>query len=524
MRSPAHGLAKPPRNNTAGSRFIINVGSNLGYLVLNTLVMLWYIPFLVHHLGVAAYGMISLANSLVTYSAIVSISVDSSINRFLAIDLNQGIDARANQTFNTALALSLGACGILLVPAGIVVYYFPALFNVPAGLGLATQFLFATVGIATLATIISGNFGVVSVITHRFDLRNLVRSLTSLSRVGVVALCFLIWPPSLWHVAAGFIISACIGFIGDVLVWRRLTPQLDIDWHDIDRHRFRELLSLSGWVTVNEFGFLLLTQVNLIIVNAAFGAEMTGRYGALLPLGSLIVTMTGTVSEVVRPAIMARYAAGDIDGLRGLAGRSVKILVAGLALPIGLLCGFGGPLLSLWLGPDFGQLNLLLIVLVSHLTVNLGIMPLLYVITAYNRVKFQGLLTIALGVLNVILAMAFARWSGWGAVGVAAAGAIVWTIRNLVFLSGYSAVIMGLRWWTFYGPLIGGLVGTLGVALVGRLILQLWWPSGWLALGAMAAAISALYGIFAYAFALNHSDRDLLWSLLRRKPYRMTAQ
>ena len=195
---PAQGHAgipaKPPLSEIARSRFVTNVCSNICYVVLNTALMIWYVPFLFHHLGVAAYGMIPLANSLVMFASIISASLDVSINRFLAIDLNQGNDAGANRTFNTALALSLAAGGILLLPAGIVTYLFPVLFNVPAGLELATQFLFASVGITMLAAILGRSFGVASLITHRFDLYNIVRSLTSLSRAGVVALCFLFWP------------------------------------------------------------------------------------------------------------------------------------------------------------------------------------------------------------------------------------------------------------------------------------------------------------------------------------------
>jgi membrane protein EpsK len=517
--SPRGVSTTPSLADTASSRFAINVSSNLCYVVLNAALMVWYIPFLVRHLGVAAYGMIPLANSLVICAAILSSSLDVSITRFLAIDLNQGNTARANRTFNTALALSLAACGVLLVLAGTVTYFFPVLFNVPSGLEPATQFLFAGMGITTLAAILSGTFGVASLITHRFDLRNVIRALTSLSRIGVVALCFTFWPASLWHVAIGFIISACIGLIGDVMVWKRLTPQLHIDHRDIDSSQFRALLGLSGWSAINQVGLLLLLQVDLLIVNVLFGAESTGLYGSVLLLPALVLMMTETVVAVLSPAIMARYAVGDIAGMQRLASCSVKLLGVGLALPIGLLCGFGRPLLHLWLGPQFAQLDFLLILLVGHLTVNLAVRPLAYVLTAYNRVKAQGLVTLALGVGNVGLAIALARWSGWGMVGVAAAAAIVWTIKNPVFLSSYSAVVMRQRWWTFHAPLIAGALGTLGVAVAGRFASQFWSQTDWLTLGATATGISAAYAVTAYVICLNRSDRDLLRSFLHRRSH-----
>jgi membrane protein EpsK len=248
-----------------------------------------------------------------------------------------------------------------------------------------------------------------------------------------------------------------------------------------------------------------------------FGSEMTGLYGAILVFPLLIDTMVETILSVLSPAIIAQYAVGDIDGMRRTASSSVKISGIGLALPVGLLCGFGGPLLNLWLGPAFARMDLLLVLLVGHFTVNAAIRPLCYVLNAYNRVKVQGLVTLALGVVNVVLAIAVAQWTGWGAAGVAAACAVVWTARNAVFLSSYIPVVMRLHWWTFYAPLALAALSTLGVAVAGRLVLQLWWPTTWLALGMLATATSVLYGVFAYTVCLSHSDRRLLLSLLRRR-------
>jgi membrane protein EpsK len=503
--------------DVARNRFAMNVGTNLAYVVVNTLLMVWYVPFLVRHLGVAAYGMIPLANSLVMYASIVSASLDVSISRYLAIDLNQGKEDHASRTFNSALVLSLIACAVLLIPAAIVTFLYPMLFDVPAGMERETQFLFASVVLTVLLAILSGVFGVSTLIKHRFDLRNIVRMIVSLSRIGIVVLCFTAWFPSLWWVAVAFIVSACFGLIGDVVLWRTLTPQLGLDYRNVDRRQFRALLNLSGWASINQIGSLLLMQIDLLVVNAFFGAEMTGRYGSIMLFTTLILTMTSTVVGVLSPAIMARYAVEDFEGLRRIAIRSVKLLGVGLALPVGLLCGLGAPLLTLWLGADFADLDVLLTLLVGHFSVNLAVRPLLYILTAYNRVRVQALLTLVLGVGNLALAIALASWGGWGAAGIAAAAALVWTVKNVLFLSSYCARVMGLRWWTFYAPLVPAALGTLGVAVAGRQAAQFWWPSTWLELAIVMSGIAAVYAVLAFAISLNRADRSLLFSILGRK-------
>jgi len=73
----------------ARSRFGLNIVSNLAYLALSTLLMLWYIPFLIDSLGVSGYGLVPLVTAVVGYAAIIADSLSVTVLRFLAIDINK---------------------------------------------------------------------------------------------------------------------------------------------------------------------------------------------------------------------------------------------------------------------------------------------------------------------------------------------------------------------------------------------------------------------------------------------------
>ncbi|MFN3670477.1 MAG: lipopolysaccharide biosynthesis protein [Bosea sp. (in: a-proteobacteria)] len=506
----------PAAFDQGANRFFVNVTSSIAYVVLNTVLMIWYVPFLIGHLGLAAYGMVALVNALLMILAVVTDSLTGGTFRYLAIDLNRGDAPAAMRTFNTALALAVIGCGVILLPIAATAYYLPTLFRIPLELVAETRFLLLSTSLLAFTALLGGTFGASSLIAHRFDLRNIVRALTTLGRVGIVALCFMIWPASLWHVGAGMIAAALLGLAGDMILWKRLTPQLGIQPRLIDSSQFRPLIGISGWTAVNTVGALLLMQVDLLVVNAFFGSEMTGRYGSIILLPTLIYTLMEAVIPILSPAIMASYATGDIAGLRRTALQSVRLLALILALPVGLLCGLGRPLLSLWLGPSFADLDIILIFLVCHLTVTLATRPLSYVLTAHNKVKLQGLVTLALGVANIALVVALARYSSFGAAGVAAAGALAWTVRNGVFISTYSATLMGLRWHAFYGPLALGVGVAVAIAMAGQVSARLWWPSDWFSLATTAAAISLAYCGLAYAIGLTAAERALLRGLAKR--------
>lgn len=505
--------ARTGQEDHSGSRrFSVNVLSSVGFISLNLGLMVWYVPFLVSNLGLAAYGMLSLANSLVLYLAIVTDSLNGSVFRYLGIDLSQGDVASANRTFNSALALALLACCVLLVPVAVTCYLLPLMFQVPPDLVAATRLLLVAVGVTALTALVGGVFGVSSLIRHRFDLRNIVRSLVALCRIGVVALLFAAGSPSLVHVGIGLILAAAIGLAGDILLWRKLTPELSIDHCLIESARFRPLIGLGAWSAINVIGVLLIMQIDVIIVNQLLGPEATGRYASVLLFPVLIYTLGEAVLPVLSPAIMAHYATGEKQALQDLARRSVRLLAVGLALPIGLLCGMGAPLLTLWLGPAFADLETVLLLLVAPLTINLATRPLSYVLTAYNEVRVQGLVTLALGAANIVLAIALVR-AGWGLVGVPAAAALVWTVRNVLFVSSRSGLLLGLRWYAFNGHLAIGLLGMAGVAALGRILCALWWPTDWLSLASFAAMIAIAYGAFAYFIFITKADRELIASV-----------
>lgn len=505
-----------PEDHSGSRRFSVNVLSSVGFITLNVGLMVWYVPFLVSNLGLAAYGMLSLANSLVLYLAIVTDSLNGSVFRYLGIDLNQGDLASANRTFNSALILAVLASCLLLVPIAATCYLLPLMFQVPPDLVAATRFVLAAVGVTALTALVGGVFGVSSLVRHRFDLRNIVRSLVALCRIGVVVLLFAAEPPSLVHVGIGLILASAIGLAGDVLLWRKLTPELSISPRLTESARFRPLIGLGAWSAINVIGVLFIMQVDVIIVNQLLGPEATGRYASVLLFPVLIYTMGEAVLPVLSPAIMAHYATGNEQALQDLAKRSVRLIAIWLALPIGLLCGMGAPLLALWLGPAFADLETVLVLLVAPLTINLATRPLSYVLTAYNEVKVQGLVTLALGAANVVLAIALVR-AGLGLAGVPAAAALVWTIRNVLLVSSRSAVLLGLRWYAFNGHLAIGLLGMAGVAALGRILCALWWPAGWLSLASFAAVIALAYGAFAYFVFMTKRDRELVSSVFARR-------
>ena len=505
----APGAARPQVG-----RFAINLVSNVGQLGLSMIVGAWYVPFLVRKLGPAAYGLIPLAGSITWYMALITLGLNSAVGRYLTIALEQDNHRRANLIFNTSFWGSIALTAFLLVPAALGMVYLDRIIRVPSGFGLQARWLFAATAAAFLLNEIKTPFDVSSFCRNRFDLRNIVAIGEVLARVGVVVLLFFVVAPSINYVGFGIFFGTVASTVGAVWLWKLLTPTLVINPKCFDWGVLRELTTTGGWVIINHIGAILYLTIDLLVANRMFGAEQSGEFAAVLQLPLLVRTLGSTVGAVFSPTVLFYYARQDFDGLMAYLTRAVKCLGLALGLPISLMCGFSEPLLRLWLGPRFSSLHPLLFLMSAHLCINVPILPLLGLQLATNRVKVPAVVTMVTGIANLGLALVLAGPVGWNLYGIAAAGAIMLTLKNVFFTPIYGAHVLGKPCGVFFRQLALIVAVTAVSILFCRGVLWLGPIEGWDQLAMVSLGISALYGLVVYRLILTVEERKMVRSLM----------
>lgn len=490
-----------------------NLVSNGVVLGLRILLGLWFTPYLIRHLGVEIYGLLPLAFTLTAYLSIITLSLNNAAGRFLAIDLKKKDKFSSNRTFNTILCGNVGVIVLSLPLVAAVLNFIPRLFNIPAGHEVLAKYLFLTVFATYLLNLLRSSFSISSWALNRIDLHNVFLALYFVSRTAFVVLLFSFFRPSLFHLGTGFLLAACVWLAGDIYLWRKLTPHLRINPACFDRTRFTQLFSLGGWLLVNQLGVVLFLKIDLILANTMLGARIAGEYGSVLLFSSLLQQLAYQINTTLTPSFVRKYASGDMEALRRLSQLAVKCMGLVLVLPVGLICGFSRPLLLLWLGKEFLHLQPLLIILTVHLALNMAVRPLFGMNIAFNKVRVPGLVTLGLGLINLLLAILLVR-SGWGVWGIAVPCAISVSLRNFFFIPLYTARVQKLPWFTYYPELL--LLALLNVVLIGFVFVsdQLFAIKTWLALAVLAVAISLAYALFAYRMLLSRAEKSSLWKLL----------
>jgi O-antigen/teichoic acid export membrane protein len=491
-------------------RFAANLTSNLANFSLNILIGFWFTPYLIRHLGLANYGLIPLATVVVSYMSIFTLSINSSVSRFLTVALNRERSGEANRLFNTSLfsLLALAAVLLLFVLGGSL--WVDKFLNVPPGAEQQVRILFAFAGVAFLINAVFAPFSVPAFSCNRLELSNFVAIVQTLARVGLVVALFALLSPQLWQIGSSLLLSALVAAGGGIFIWRSLAPELRIQRADFDWGTLKAITQTSGWVFLVQVGTILFLSIDLVVVNRLMGPLANGRYAAVLQWSTMLRGLAGTVAGIFTPMLLAHFARGDSDALVKDTRRAIKFLGIFIALPIGLICGFSRPLLTLWLGKNFTPLAPLMVLLVAPLSVNLAIMPLFTIALAKDEMRMPGIVSLVTGVLNLGLALLLCGPVGWGMYGVAAAGAIVLTGKNLIYMPLFAARLTHRPWFTFYREM-----GTITTAtlIIGGLS---WAFSSWLTLFNwplfLAACIgtSLLYGTYVYFLALKMDERGII--------------
>lgn len=514
---------------TSGPRAHLQLRGNLlgriAAFIISLVVGLWFPPYLIHHLGLAVYGLVPLANQLTSYTNVLNTAFTTSIGRYLTLDLSRGDDDAATRTLSTAVFGGV-ALGVLIVApvAALLIWGAPHFLRTPPGTETALRWLL----MGTLGAFLLGflnNFGIVAFARNRLDALSVADCLSVLSRVGVVVLLFALLGPSVWHVGMGFLAGAAVLLVGYAVAWRLLAPAVRLVWSAFSLSKLREMLGMSGWMSINALGGIIFLQVDLLLINRIVGPEAGGAYGAVLQWSALLRTLSYVVAGVVDPTLIGRFGQADEEGMLRLARQAVKLLGLLLALPIGLICGLSGPLLTTWLGADFAGYWKLMWVLNLHLATNLVVRPMNTTNIARDQVRWPAVATLVAGLGNVALAILLAGRLGWGMYGVAAAGAIALTLRNSVFQPIYTSMATGRGPLVFFPCLLWPLAAASGLGLGTSYLASVVDLSGWPRLMATGTAAALVYAAVTYKLALSAEDRRSLALFLRpgRKPEGATA-
>jgi O-antigen/teichoic acid export membrane protein len=491
-----------------------NLIANGIYFMLNAIIGILLVPFFVNSLGVASYALVPLATSITNYINLVVQSLNTSVSRYLTIDLQRNEIGKANVTFNTAVFGILGLILLIFPLAILVSYYAPDFFKIPENQESAARILFLGVISSFLLSSWSSNFGVSLFAYNRLDLINIINAISTLVQVGLMVLLFKLVSPNLIYIGMSYFLGSIAAFIVTIFFSQKINPYMKINIKDFHRSKVKEITQMGGWVIINQIGSLLFLQIDLIVVNKLFGTAAGGEYSIVLTWSMMLRSIASMLIGVLTPITLTYYARGKTDELINISKAAVKLTGLAMALPIGYICGFAPQLLTIWVGPEFAKLSPLVILMLVHLAINLPVTPLFAINIAYNKVRLPGVVTFIMGIGNFLLAIIIPYITGWNYYGVALAGAIMLTLKNAFFTPWYATKVLEISKTTFINSMIPGVVAMIVTGVLSGMIENYLQISGLVPLVICGLVLTIVYMYISWEFCLKQSEKNIVESFL----------
>ena len=415
--------------------------SNLTGTVVALAVGFFLMPFVVHHIGLTAFGIWMLVTSLVGYMGVLDMGLAPTLVKKSAEHLAKEDKQGLNQTVSTIFTLYL-LSGVLV---GTVIFglsfVLPHVFNIPLEdinifktvlwiVGLQVAFNFP---MSIWRGLMSGlqDFHIINGIAITTNLLKAVATvLLLMSGFGVISLIWL-----------GFGVAA-IGWLAGMFWVRRRIPYLQIKVSWFEWAKVKDLARFSGVMFIWGITGRVLHHSDRIIIGLFLPIASITIYEVGLRICEYSRQLLSSVLSTVMPAASELNAKNDKMRLQKLYLKGTKyLLVAYTAVVVALLL-FGKEFIHLWMGEGFEQSVWIMYALIIgslYQTQNLMAHAML---AGMEKLQVFTKVMIAYPIVNIILSIIFVIH--WGLIGVALATTLTYLLVETYFIL-YTTKIFGTR-------------------------------------------------------------------------------
>lgn len=339
--------------SSAANNLIAGTFTKYLLLAFNIGTGIFLMPFTVHHLGQAEYGLWMLVGSMTYYFQLLDMGYGNGIVRHIVAADRQGDVDGVNRIASTFVCvygvIGLAACVAIVALIVWVVPRFPHL--TPAEVWTA-QVLMAILGARVALGFPMTVFGAVTNARQGFVLNNGVAIVAVLTNAALTYVVLERGHGLIALVAATTLVNI-LGYGGYAWTAKRVFPELRIRARYFSRRHWREVTTFSVFLFVIQIASQISFNIDNIVIGAVMGTAAVAVYTVALRLGEYQRRLCDQFSGMLFPVAMGFGAEGNVAALRQtlIEGTRVAVtLVVGASI---CLVGFSGPLIRHWMGPGF---------------------------------------------------------------------------------------------------------------------------------------------------------------------------
>ena len=424
-------MSRPPARLRRGGWSVHNVAASYGGTVAEGLVFILLTPFLVRELGLAQYGLWSLAVAFVDWAQMCDLGLREGIMKFTAAHQARAESREVRRVADAALFVYvIIGLAVLVLLAAFCWMILPSLVHRTSSLELMRAAVML-LGVSTAISFPAGIAGTLLEGLSRFEILNAIRVGHAALRLALVVLA-LQFGFGVFGLAAAELIARLGLHAARWASLIRVYPDL-VPRPKAHRGVLTRLFDFGLWNVARQIAEVTMARMNEPVLSIfaglpSVGAFHAGRRLATMP-GEAIVPMAG----VLFPLSSEMEAGGREEALRETLFKSTKIASV-IALPLVLILAFGAaPIQTNWLGNRAPEAEgVMRVFAVAFLFVACA-MPAESMLLGWGRVRLLALAGVAHTVVTLAVGIPLTR--RLGAVGLAIASLVaVISTQFVVFL------------------------------------------------------------------------------------------
>lgn len=281
-------------------------------LLITTVIGLYSSRVILLELGADNFGLYAVVGGIVAMMNLMSTTMISTSNRFIAVEIGKKGKNNSNRIFNTLILLHIIFGILLLLIVEIAgVWYITTYLNVAVEKIPDALFVLHLSAVAAVISTINMPYQGLITVHEKFSVKAMVETAHSLLHLGAVFLLIYHTGNKLraytTYVLVIQLFSALVYFLYSKVKYSEI-----VTWR-INRilNDYREVTRFFGWQFVYVAGAVGSRQGGAIILNLFFGTVLNAAFGIANKINEFVFSFVKNLNQAAVPQIMKSYSGGN---------------------------------------------------------------------------------------------------------------------------------------------------------------------------------------------------------------------
>ncbi len=300
-------------------------------------------------LGVDDFGVYNIVAGVVAMLGFLNTSMSGCTSRFLTYELGRRDEEKLQKTFNSAVQVHVFIAILVLVlgeTAGL--WFVNRQLVIPETRIVAANVVYQLSLISAVITFLQVPFSADVIAHERLDAYAYIEiTHVSLKLVAVLLLSYIPFDKLITY-SMLLTLTALVVFAIYCLFCKKNFKEINFHFQ-LDGGILLPMIKFSGWDLYGNSCVLIQQQGINVLINRFFGVALNAATGVATQASSAVSMFVSSFTMAIRPSIIKKYAAGDIEGMQKLLIVSIILclfLAELMCAPLYLRLEY---LMSLWL-------------------------------------------------------------------------------------------------------------------------------------------------------------------------------